>query len=155
MEANMTTLRAGALVSLTATIAMTLALGACAGTPPRTVPEGPASSEAAPLTIRFDNLASTYVHVYLIADRRQWLLGRVEPGATARLRIPDASVTPDAGFVQLAVLTGERVTLQAATDPRATITVAQPGALLLSQQWRFAQGQVTPLGIRAARAGQP
>jgi hypothetical protein len=152
MEADMTTLRARTLVSLSGMATLTLALGVCAGTPPRTAPDAVGLSEAAPVTIRFDNLASDYVHVYLISDRRQWLLGRVEPGATARLRIPDVSVG-EGGFVQLAVLTGERVTLQAATNPRANITVAQPRAFLLSQEWRYAQGQVIPLALSASGGG--
>jgi hypothetical protein len=148
----MTTLRARTLVSLSGVVTLALALGACAGAPARTSPEPMATGEAAPVAIRFDNLASDYVHVYLISDRRQWLLGRVEPGATAKLRIPDVSAG-EGGFVQLAVLTGERVTLQAATSPHANITIAQPRALLLSQQWRFAQGQVIPLAVPTSGGG--
>jgi hypothetical protein len=147
----MTTLRARTLVSLTGVMTLTLALGACAGAPARTAPDPASLAEAAPLAIRFDNLASDYVHVYLVTDRRQWLLGRVEPGATAKLRLPDVSAIE--GFVQLAVLTGERVTLQAATNPHANITVAQPRAFLVSQQWRFAQGQVIPFAISTPGGG--
>jgi hypothetical protein len=152
MEANMTTLRTGALVSLTATIGLVLALGGCAGAPSRTSLDGPSPSEAAPLTIRFENFASEYVHVYLIGNQRQWLLGRVEAGATAKLRLPHESFAADAGFLQLAVLTGERVTLQAAKNPRVNLTMAQPATMILSQPWRFEQGHVTSPGIRTLRA---
>ena len=79
------------------------------------------------------------------------------PGARATLRIPDASLDGSPGFVQLAVLTGERLTLQAARSPRATLTIAQPASALLSQRWMFAQGQLMSLGLGGARgdAGRP
>jgi hypothetical protein len=103
------------------------------------------------LAIRFDNNAGEHVHVYLIGEQREWLLGRVEPGARATLQIPEASLAGSPGFVQLAVLTGKRVTLQAARDARATFTVAQPASAILSQRWTFAQGQLTSLWRRGAR----
>jgi hypothetical protein len=106
-----------------------------------------------PLTIRFDNGAREHVHVYLVGRHRQWLLGRVEPGARATLRIPKAALAGYLGVVQLAVLTGERLTLQAARHSRATFTVAQPASAILSQRWMFAQGQLTSLPFRGARVG--
>jgi hypothetical protein len=131
---------------------LTVALGACAGAPQRAALEAPPPAEARPLAIRFDNDAREYVHVYLIGERREWLLGRVEPGAVAMLRIPDASVADNSGLVRLAVITGGRVTLWAARDMRAQLTVAQPASDILSQEWRFAQGQLTSLGLRRSRA---
>jgi hypothetical protein len=38
------------------------------------------------------------------------------------------------------------VTLQAARHPRAKLTIAQPAAAILSQRWKFAQGELTSLG---------
>ena len=73
------------------------------------------------------------MHVYLVDERREWLLGRVEPGSVATLRIPDASLAEGVGSMRLAVTTGERLTLQAALDPRATFTIAQPAAAILSE----------------------
>jgi hypothetical protein len=96
------------------------------------------------LAIRFDNDARDYVHVYLIGTTRQWLLGRVEAGAITKLRIPEESLTGNSGFMQLAVVTGGRVTLQAARDPRAMLTIAQPTSAILSHQWKFTQGQLMP-----------
>jgi hypothetical protein len=147
MEDDMTTPRTRALVSFAATLTVTLAAGACARTPSRPALDGPAPVEVRWLTIRFDNDARDYVHVYLIGQRREWLLGRVEPGAMATLRIPTAALAEDPGYLKLAVLTGEPVSLQAARDLRATATMAQPASEILSQQWRFSQGQLSPLGL--------
>ena len=140
----MTTSRTRALVSLAVTMTVTLALSACfrgASRPQlddRVVRDGPS------LAIRFDNDAREYVHVYLIGVKREWLLGRVEPGAVTRLRIPEESLAGGEGFVQLAVVTGGRVTMQAARDPRARLTVAQPASVLLTHRWKFVQGQLMP-----------
>jgi hypothetical protein len=147
----MTTPRTRAIVSCAAScaagLALTLALGACARGPSRPVLDGPASLEGPPLTIRFDNGAREHVHVYLIDRQRQWLLGRVEPGARATLPVPVTWRTGNPGFMQLAVVTGGRLTLQAAQDARATLTIAQPVSQILSQRWMFAQGQLTSLPV--------
>ena len=156
----MTTPRTRAVVSLGVTttvfrmaaLTMTaLALGACAGAPSRPAPEAPAPEDAVewfPLSIRFDNDVRDYVHVYLVGDGRQWLLGRVEPGAIATLKIPDAAFGGKLRFVQLAVIPGDRLTPDAAHDRRAELTTLQPAVAILSQQWRFSQGELTSLAAR-------
>ena len=93
--------------------------------------------------IRFENEARTYVDVYLIGETRQWWLGRVAPGANTTLRIKDEALEVTSGYVRLAVLPDGPLTVQAARDPRATLTIAQPGASLLSQRWTFRQSQLT------------
>jgi hypothetical protein len=150
MEDDMITPRARTLVSLTATI-LTFGLGACAGAPPRLAPQGPVAAQDRSTTVRFDNGAREHVHVYLVGQKREWLLGRVEPGAIATLRLPDASLTDDPGFVQLAVVTGGRVTHRAARDPRARLTMPQPASDIVSRGWRFAQGELTSPMPRADR----
>jgi hypothetical protein len=144
----MTTPRTRAFFSLGVTMTA-LTLGACARTPSRLALAEPAPVEWFPLSIRFDNDARDYVHVYLIGDGRQWLLGRVEPGAIATLRIPDAALNGRLQFVQLAVIMGGRLTLEAAHDSRATLTILQPASAMLSQQWRFSQGEIMSLTARA------
>lgn len=156
----MTTPRTRAVVSLdvattvfrTAAIAMTaLTLGACAGASSRPALEAPAPEDAVewfPLSIRFDNDVRDYVHVYLIGDGRQWLLGRVEPGAVATLKIPDAALGARLRFVQLAVIEGGRLTPDALHDRRAELTTLQPAVAILSQQWRFSQGELTSLAAK-------
>lgn len=161
----MTTLRPRALVSLAAAMAAatagTLALGACAAGPSRAARSRPAWSpaawteaadpEARPLSVRFDNGARGQVHVYLITAQGEWLLGRVEPGALATLRIPPAALAGPPGFVRLAVLEGARLTPQAGRDARAVLTIAQPASAFAAQRWTFAQGQLTPLQLAGAR----
>lgn len=138
----MPTLRRRVLVSLAAMTA-TLTFGGCFQA--ASVWDGPSPLDDGLLAMRFDNGASEHVHVYLISEKRQWLLGRVEPGAIATLRIPEESLAEDAKFVRLAVIAGERLTLQAARNPRATLTLAQPASAVLAQQWTFSQGRLTSL----------
>jgi hypothetical protein len=145
----MTTPRTRSLVSLVAALPVALALGACAPAPPRLAWNGAAPTAGPPRGIRFDNDAGVHVHVYLVGEQREWLLGRVEPGARATLRIPDASLAGSQGFVRLAVRAGERMTLQAGGDARAASTIAQPASAILSQRWTFSQGQLTSLRLDA------
>ena len=146
----MTTPRPYVLVSRAAMTILTLALGACASTPARPALE-PSPIEAGQASLRFDNQARSYVHVYLVGEKREWLLGRVEPGAVATLRIPEGSLESNPGFVQLAVVEGKRVTQQAARDARAQLTIAQPASSILARQWRFVPGQLTSRELNAAR----
>jgi hypothetical protein len=147
----MTTPRACVLVSRTAMTILTLVLGACASAPGRVASEGPAPIEAGQVSLRFDNQSRSYVHVYLVGETREWLLGRVEPGAVATLRIPDESLESDPGFVQLAVLAEGHVALRVAREPGVQLTIAQPASSILARQWRFAEGQLTSRGRNAAR----
>jgi hypothetical protein len=147
----MTTPRTRSIVSLATALTLTLALGVCASAPSRLALNDPALVDEAPLAIHFDNGARDYVHVYLVGAKREWLLGRVEPGSRTALRIPDEALAEDLGFMRLAVLTGAHVTLRAASDPRATITIPQPAPGIASQRWTFSQGQLTPLRLGAAR----
>lgn len=120
-----------------AALTAALVLGACARGP------APLAWEGAPIvagdrtTIRFENEAETYVDVYLVGETREWWLGRVAPGARTTLRIKDIALATTSGYVRLAVLPGAALTIQAARDPRATLTIAQPGTSLLSQRWTF------------------
>ncbi len=157
----MTTPSTRALVSLAAALTLTLSLGGCASAASRLAAEDPASAGAAVRFFRFDNDAHDFVHVYLVSEKGQWLLGRVEPGARAMLRIPDAALAEDQGWMRLAVLAGQHMTLRAVGESRAAITMAQPAAEILSRRWTFspalANGQLTalPLGGTRARIGQP
>jgi hypothetical protein len=149
----MTTPHTRALVSATVALSLTLAFGACVRHQSRPAGDGAATLDRRrePLNIRFDNTAREHVHVYLVTVERQWLLGRVEPGARATLEIPEASLRGSAGFARLAVLTGERITPQVARDPRATFTIAQPASAIVSQRWMFSDGQLNSLGVWGSR----
>jgi hypothetical protein len=148
------TSRTPTIVSLMAVVTMALTFGACAGHRSSPVADSPATIERELLAIRFDNYAREHVHVYLVSEKRQWLLGKVEPGARASLRIPEAALLDDARFVQLAVLTGERINLQVVRDARATFTTAQPASTILSQRWNFTHGQLTSTGLWGTRRGR-
>src|ERR1700741_1103039 len=105
----MTTSSRRAFVSIPATIAIALAPGACVRASSHTASD-PISTDAGPLTIRFDNLGLERADVYLIGGRREWGLGRVEPGAIASLRIPEGAFADGSKFLRLAVIANEPVT---------------------------------------------
>jgi hypothetical protein len=141
----MTTSSQRAFVSIAATTLITLALAACVRAPSRSVPDPQISTYADLLTIRFDNTARERVDVYLIGATREWVLGRVEPGAIATLRLPDEAFGKGSMYVRLAVIAGEPVTFAAARNPHAKLSIAQPASTILSQQWSFSQGELRPL----------
>lgn len=124
-------------------LAAALALGACAGGPTPTTWDRAAAITDQGATIRFVNEAETYVDVYLVGETRQWWLGRVAPGARTTLHISDEALVATSGYLRLAVLAGARLTVQAARDPRAALTIAQPGQSLFDQRWTFRQSQVS------------
>ena len=64
------------------------------------------------------------------------------------MRITEIVVTSTRVFemhVRLAVLAGEPLTFEAARNPHARLSIAQPAAAILSQKWMFSQGELTPL----------
>jgi len=143
--------------SLVLVLTVTLALAACGGTSlpgswdtSRVQPEQPG-------TFRFDNTADRSVDVYLVTEQREWRLGRVAPGARAALRVPDAVLASRAGFVRLAVIAGAPMSAQAAREPGATLTIAQPATELLAQRWAFVDRHRSSPQILATRAdgGRP
>ncbi len=135
----MTTPRTRSLVSLAAALSLLLASGGCASAPPRLATDGSAYTEGRAPMLRFDNDSRDYVHVYLVGDRREWLLGRVAPAAHAMLRMPEEALTEETDRFRLAVLAGDRVTQRAAFDPRAASAMARPAGELLTQRWTFSQ----------------
>lgn len=135
----MTTPRVRSLVSLAAALTFPLAMEACASASPRATSEPGMASDDAPRTVRFDNAGREYVHVYLVGDRREWLLGRVEAGAKTTLRIPREAIAEETGIVQMAVVIGDRVSLGAKRASRLAITIPQPGVAIIGQRWTFSQ----------------
>ena len=154
----MTTLRTRSLVSLAAALAITFTVGcASASTRAPIAFDAAAPADGLPLTVRFDNDARDYVHVYLIGEKREWLLGRVEPGARVTLRIPDDAVAEDGASIQLAVVSGGHASLRAAREAPAAITILQPADAILSQRWNYSQtlatGRLTSLPVGRGHAG--
>jgi hypothetical protein len=149
----MTTPRVRTIVSRAAALALSLVLGACAGRQSAASDAAATVSPARPLTVRFDNEAQVHVHVYLVGERREWLLGRVAPGARATLRIPAEAATEQPAFVRLAVLSNTSVSMRAARDPRAAITIAQPTSDLVSQRWAYTQRYLAAPELFGMRLG--
>ena len=137
--------------SLAALFATTVMLGACARGPSPVTWGGVVVPPERPLTIAFQNEAETHVDVYLIGEKRESWLGRVAPGARATLRIREEALTTESGFVKLAVLEGAPRSLQAARDPRATFSFAEPASLLLAQRWTFRKTPLASPEIFGAR----
>lgn len=155
----MTTSRMYSLVSFAAALAITLTVGACtsaSGRAPLAL-DAAAPADGLPLTVRFDNDARDYVHVYLVGEKREWLLGRVEPGARVTLRIPDDAAFEKGASIQLAVAVAGHVSLRAAREAPAAITILQPTNAILSQRWTYSQtlatGRLTSLPVARVRAG--
>ena len=137
-------------VSVSLAASAIVMLSACATLPRRAMQQGcPPAHNAR--DIRFDNEGRERVHVYPVGQHGEWSLGRVEPGATTRWRIPAAALR-EQEFLRLAVIAGDRSTLRAAREPRAELTIAQPAPHILSQRWGFAQGQITSQGFQESRA---
>ena len=133
----MTTPRTRSLVSRVAVLTLTFALCGCASASSRHAQDVSTIATDAPPSIRFDNDAPEYVHVYLVGLRREWLLGRVAPGARATLRVPQDALAEEEGPMRLAVLMGERITYRAATDVRTASALPRPAAEILSREWTF------------------
>ena len=147
----MTTPSARSLAFLAA--AMLVSLSACAGAPPRSSVDGPSAAQPRALTVRFDNEALDPVDVYLIDGQREWRLGRVAPGARANLRIPEASIGNPASYVQIAVVPTQGRNPMGVRGSRATLSIAQPAGAILSQRFKFSDGQVHSLRLSTTRAG--
>jgi hypothetical protein len=153
LEDTMTTPRNRSLVSFAAVLTVALTLAGCASAPVRLASDEPAVTEELPVSIPFENAARNYVHVYLVGQKREWFLGRVEIGARATLRIPDEALAEDAGPMRLAVLEGQRMTGRVAIDPHATTMLTLPVEAIVSQKWTFSEtastGQLTWLPRRS------
>jgi hypothetical protein len=67
--------------------------------------------------------------------------------------LPEDDLAATIGFVRLAVIAGAPVSLNAARDPRAALTIAQPVSQLLQQRWTYSLAQATTPQILGAHAG--
>lgn len=143
------------VLSVIVSLIVTSVLAACGGGRASLASSDPTEVLATAVSpvIAFDNDAREHVQVYLVSDRRQWYLGRVEPGARRTLRVPDEAVVSSPQRLQLAVMVGQPIAPHVSGDPRAMFTLAQPATTLFSQDWSVAQGQLVSTPIRRARFG--
>ena len=93
-------------------------------------------------TITFHNNGRDRIQVYLIGQKEDWLLGRLEPFQTTTLRLPESSLTDGEEAVVLAVLPGWSRTLAPRTDQRAARSIAERGSFLPGEEWVFVNGQL-------------
>lgn len=148
----MTTPRIRTLVSAAVALTATLTLAGCASAPSRGAGDAVVPVEALASTVRFDNVGRDFVRVYLVSQTQEWLLGRVEPGARATLRIPDGALSGNTSSMRLAVVPGGGMTLRATGGARAAITMAQPASAILSQRWSFSQASANGELISVSRS---
>ena len=87
--------------------------------------------------------------VYLIGEADNWLLGRLEPLETARLRLPESFVATGE-VVVLAVLPGWAGSLAPRADDRVALSITEHGGDLPGDEWFFVNGQ--PQGRRHGRS---
>lgn len=139
-------------VTLVTSLAV-LGLGACT-THAGTIRGDAAPVRGRPLSIRFMNEGRERIHVYLVGERREWLLGRVEPGAAAWLALPMRSLRGAEGNFRLAVLAGAPPSLQAGRDGRAVQSLVEPASAILDREWSFSQGRLVSLWPQGRRAGR-
>jgi hypothetical protein len=103
----------------------------------------PAMSEATRTeTIIFQNRSPDRIQIYLIGEKQDWLLGRLDPLETARLRLPASAWEESREAVVLAVLPGWTKSLAPRSDRRATLSIAEIASNLPGGHWSFANGQL-------------
>ena len=146
---------------LAAVLVAALWVGACAGRQRPTTQTARADSaesnasvttaESPAEMLQFDNQATVYVDVYIVGGQNQWRLGRVPPGMRMKLKVPASAVDWPVGFVQLVVIPGSQVSMQAWRDPRAITGIAQPLSEVLSQRWNFRQPNGPELQLQPTR----
>lgn len=112
---------------------------------------GAASGELAPgATITFHNQGRDRIQVYLVGEKEEWLIGRLEPLETARLALPQFGFVTASRAVSVAVVPGWFTNLQARHEPRAAFSIDECTENLPGQEWRFVNGQLEgPLHARA------
>ena len=92
-------------------------------------------------TIVFHNQAHDRIQVYLIDERQERLLGRLEPLETARLRLPNFS-SERAEAVLLAVIPGWSKDLRPSRNGRAIFSIKEFTNNLPGEEWIFVSGQL-------------
>ena len=93
-------------------------------------------------TIIFHNQSRDRIQVYLIGEKEDWLLGRLEPLETAHLRLPESSSAAAEEAVVLAVLPGWSRNLAPRGDRRATLSITEHTNNLPGEEWIFVNGQL-------------
>src|SRR5437763_11833853 len=124
-------------VRRTAALAAVILIASCAQHQP------PSLQTSTPVrTITFHNNGRDRIQVYLVGEKENWLLGRLEPMESVRLRLPESmsEETPEA--VVLAVLPGWSRNLAPSRDRRAALSITEVSDNLPGEEWTFVNGQL-------------
>ena len=118
-----------------------ITLAACFVTPACFSPK--ATGRAAPgATITFHNQGRDRIQVYLVGEKHDWLIGRVEPRQTAHLALPQFGIASTPQAVALAVVPGWSGNLQPRLDPRTTFSIDEVNENLAGEEWVFVDGRL-------------
>ncbi len=93
-------------------------------------------------TITFHNQGRERIQVYLVAEKQDWLIGRLEPLQTARLRLPELGFAATSQSLALAVVPGWSGNVLPRRDPRATFSIDEVSDNLPGEEWIFINGQL-------------
>jgi hypothetical protein len=118
-------------------LAGTLLIASCASH--RVAPEGPPISNNA---IIFQNQGHDRIQVYLIGQREERLLGRLEPLETARLQLPQWVFDGAPESVILAVIPGWSKDLRPSHNTAGTFSIKEFKDNLPGEAWSFVAGQL-------------
>ena len=102
----------------------------------------PAAAPISAGTITFHNHGRDRIQVYLIGEKEDWLLGRLEPMETAHLRLPESISEEGREAVVLAVVPGWARNLAPRNDRRATLSITEISNNLRGEEWVFVNGQL-------------
>jgi hypothetical protein len=121
----------------TAALAAVILIASCA----QHQPSSPQPSTPA-RTITFHNHGRDRIQVYLVGEKENWLLGRLEPMESARLRLPESVSDQTREAMVLAVLPGWSRNLAPSRDRHAALSMTEVGMNLPDEEWSFVNDQV-------------
>ena len=98
--------------------------------------------------ITFRNRSHERIQVYLVGQKENWLLGRLEGLETARLRLPESFSDASGEGVVLAVLPGWSRSLAPRADRRVALSITEPRGDVAGEEWIFVNGQLLGPGRR-------
>lgn len=93
-------------------------------------------------TITFHNQGRDRIQVYLVGEKENWMIGRLEPLQTAHLALPRFGFASAPLGVALVVLPGWSGSQQPRLDPQAAISNDEVSDNLPGEEWIFVDGQL-------------
>lgn len=120
-----------------------IAIAACLVCASCVRPGRTAPGELAPRpTITFRNQGRDRIRVYLVSEKREWLIGRLEPLETAHLVLPEFGFVTASRAVSVAVVPGWFTHARPLRAPGATSSIDELTDNLPGEEWIFVDGQI-------------